>query len=128
MKTEKWRGKADATFAKAIDHIEYRDAVNRLQRAFITAHRETLAGLSWRMDYLGDGIHIEHRFYRGRASAPVEIARLWPNALWARAPDAFASRTVDYHWEALVDGVTLRIENTEKEDTRPQFTLGPIAL
>lgn len=116
-------GKAGSYYDSAIKTIEKWEAVHRVQRAFIAKHIETLAGLYWRVAYLEAAIEISYGLYRGKRTTPTDIALLWPEARWKRAKEKYTSE-IRYNWEAVVDGITLRIENAESEEPRPKLRDG----
>lgn len=116
-------GKAEEYYDRAIKTIEEWEAVHRVHRAFIAKHIETLAGMYWRVAYLEAAIEISYQRYRGKDTTPADIALLWPAAKWKRVKEKHTS-SIRYNWEAVVDGVTLRIEHAESEEPRPKLRDG----
>ena len=116
-------GKAHEYYDRNIATIEEWEAVHRLHRAFIAKHIETLAGLYWKVAYLEAAIELCWGMYRGEHTKPADIARLWPDATWKRVKQKYSSG-LKYDWEAVVDGITLRIEGAESEEPRPKLREG----
>lgn len=135
-KQEDWRdiaifsdgsGKAGKNYDQALKTIQERDEILKLNRLFIEAHKETLAGLSWTVGYLDPEIDIWPGMYRGEKAGPPEIAALWPNAAWRRVRRKYGDG-LTYDWCAVVNGVTIRIERAETEKPQPKLREGKIAL
>jgi len=135
MKKAKWWGyptypgesyaefTAGRVYEKAIAKIEEREAILQAQRAFITKHAETLAGLEWTPDLIDLEIQLTWRSYRGQKVSALGVARLWPDAKWKRVKTSF-SAGLDYDWKAKIDGITLVIDRAETEEPRPKLKAG----
>jgi hypothetical protein len=103
--------------------IEEWEAVHRLHRSFIAKHVETLAGLYWKVAYLDPAIDLSWSWYRGQKATPQTVAKLWPGATWKRVKQKYGTHP-RYDWEAVVDGITLRITDAESEEPRPKLVEG----
>lgn len=114
---------AGKVHARAMEKIEEREAVHCSQRSFIAGHAETLAGLEWSPDLFDACLELGHGYYRGQKACPKDVAKLWPKAKWKRVKSKW-SVDVEYDWEALVDGVKLRIVKAESEAPRPKLKAG----
>ena len=84
---------------------------------FVEKHQEVLAGVSYTVS-LFHSAEIEiwcggKAHYRQEVLSPKELAhQLFPDAEWERVKDQFSE---NYHYEALIDGVLLRLQNAEPE-------------
>jgi hypothetical protein len=112
-------GKAGEYYDRAIATIEEWENVHKLHRLFLDKHAATLAGCYWSVAYLEAAIDIQHGLYRGKRAKPEDIAMLWPLAIWKRKKEKWTS-TLRYNWEAVVDGMTLRIKKRRDGRTSAQ--------
>lgn len=117
-------GLARDEWRTAMKWLERRTETMRVLRAFATKYRETLAGMSWRLDdwsteTKGATVILSGRNYRGERVKAEEIAGLFP-AEWTRQKELYPrDGYVDYHWLAKLDDVTLLIEKAESYALRP---------
>lgn len=97
-----------------LEKIAKREAVLRVNRAFIEKHAAVLDGLSWNVGYLDPEIELGAKWYRGVPVGAEGIARLWPDVKWRREKPKY-SMDEDKHrdWVGELDGVKLRIEKAE---------------
>jgi hypothetical protein len=105
-------GKTSFELACAIRTLAEREDKLAATLAWIRKNVEILAGLTWRVGYLDPEIELGPRQYRGKRVTPAEVAKLWPDARWVRARKDYESEGV-LHWDAVMDGITVRIPNAE---------------
>jgi hypothetical protein len=120
-------GKAGDQYDSALGVIERWESVMKLQRVFIAKHHLTLAGLSWSVAYLEPAIEINPFRYRGQKTTARDIIKLWPGLAWKRVKSKWTVEE-SYNWEAILDGVTIRLEKAETIKPQPSLSEGLINL